>query len=298
MLSRSLRFFVFFLIVAGLLSLGNFPNNVQAQASTGRLNIEANAPVFQTGSIFTQPVDPAGKLFQSSWLDPDGSDYDQYVWDNFTLQSDQSITEIDWSGGYDPAKFGSGGAVLDFSVEIFGSSAAGLQPDVINPPLAQYQTGGKAGEVSIGVVGGTPMYSYAFSLPTPFTATAGVKYWVQIEAFQHGAPDWGIAAGTGGNGSYFRKTASPGGDGLYQSMPGDSAFTLLGPTTDTITSTPPATETATLTVAPISTSTEMPVDISTATTAPINTPTPTPKPPILPCLGLILLVFLALVTRR
>ncbi len=224
MLYRSLRGVLFFLVAVSLLSLG-----FRAQTLTDKAYLEDNAPALVTGSIYTQPVDPAGKLLQSSWLDPNGSDYDQYVWDNFTIQTNQSITEIDWSGGYDPAKFGAGGAVLDFSVKIFPSNAAGTQPDVVNGPLVQYQSGGKAGETSIGPVGGKTMYAYSFSLPTPFMAAAGVKYWVQIEAFQHGMPDWGIAGGTGGNGGYFRGIASPGGDLLYQMMSGEAAFTLMGP---------------------------------------------------------------------
>ena len=32
-----------------------------------------------------QPVDPNGKLLLSAWLDPNGSDFDEYAWDNFTL---------------------------------------------------------------------------------------------------------------------------------------------------------------------------------------------------------------------
>jgi len=213
-------------------------------------------------------------LLLSSWLDPDGSDSDQYVWDNFTIQSNQTITEIDWFGGYDPAKFGSGGPTLDFSVSIFPSIAAGTEPDVVNPPLVHYQTGGNAGETSIGVVGGNTMYAYAFSLPAPFIASAGVKYWVQIEAFQHGIPDWCIEAGTGGDRSHFRKIVSPGGDGLYQIAPHDAAFTLLGPVANTLTNTPALTATLTLTDTPTNTLTDTPTN--TATSTPTNTPTDTP----------------------
>jgi hypothetical protein len=284
MLSKSLRGGLFFLVAASLLSLGYFRTDAQAQALTEKTYLGDNAPASMMGSIYIQPVDPAGKFLQSSWLDPNGSDYDQYVWDNFTLQSTQSITEIDWVGGYDPAKFGSGGPSLDFSVSIFPSNAAGTQPDVVNPPLVHYQTAGNAGETSIGVIGGKTMYAYSFSLTTPFTATAGVKYWVQIEAFQHGMPDWCIAGGTGGDGSYFRKIASPGGDGLYQTMSGDAAFTLLGATTNTSTPTPTATATSTATatatftdtptVTPTDTPTPTPTYTSTST--PTDTPTPTP----------------------
>ena len=181
------------------------------------------------GPIYTQPVDPSGRLFLSSWLDPDGSDFDQYVWDNFTLQSNETITEIDWFGAYDPMRAGLGGPVLDFTVAIYPSIAAGTEPAVANPPLVEYQTGGNAGETSIGLVNGIPMYSYAFSLPTPFNASSGVKYWVYIVASQHGSsPDWSIAAGIGGDGSHYRWGSGAGGDSGFRSVPGDAAFTLLG----------------------------------------------------------------------
>jgi len=72
------------------------------------------------------------------------------------------------------------------------------------------------------MVGGTTMYDYAFYFPTPFQAGAGTKYWIQIEALQHAIPDWEIAAGTGGNGRYFRRSAY--GD---QNVTGDAAFSLF-----------------------------------------------------------------------
>lgn len=175
--------------------------------------------------IYSQTPSAEGGLFQSSRWDPNGSDYDQYVWDNFTLSSPQTITEITWRGGYDPGKFGSGGPVVDFTVSIYASIQAGIQPDVVNPPIVEYRTGGNAGETQAGTFGGATMYDYTFTLPAPFHAAAETKYWIQIEASQHGIPDWGIAAGTGGDGKYFRRTAGNG-DYFYQAPPGDAAFSL------------------------------------------------------------------------
>src|SRR6185503_528715 len=151
-----------------------------------------------------------------------------------TLQSNETITEIDWFGGYDPLKFGAGGSVVDFTVAIYPSIAAGTEPGVAGPPLLEFQTRGNAGETSIGMVGTIPMYAYAFSLPTAFDASASVKYWVHIVASQQGSiPDWGIAAGTGGDGSHYRWGSGAGGDSGFRSVPGNVAFTLLGPIPDT-----------------------------------------------------------------
>src|SRR5574341_1118852 len=233
---------------------------------------QAQAPV-----IYSQPPSPGGGLFHSSWWDPDGDANDQYVWDNFTLPTTQSITDVHWRGGYDPTFFGSGGPALDFTVALYPSSAAGTQPDILNP-LVSYQTGGNAGETPAGTFGGTPMYDYQFALPTSFQALGGIKYWVQIEAWQHGIPDWGIAAGTGGDGWYFRRIHCGDIGECYQIVPGDAAFTLLGPVTDTPTPTDTSTPTPTNTptVTPTNTLTPTPTQTDTLTPTATHTPTPTP----------------------
>ena len=228
MLSKSVRGLFVFLLVLSLLSSRLISGNNRAQAATGGVT-QRMAVGSVTAPLFNQPAGTAGALYISSWLDPDGSDYDQYVWDNFTLQNTETITEINWIGGYDPARLGKGGPVIDFEVSIYPSIAVGTEPAVANPPLVQYFTGGNAGETLIGTVGGTPLYSYAFTLPESFTASAGVKYWVQIEAWQQGSiPDWGIAAATGGNNQHYLRGTGAGGDIIYRMVPGDGAFSLLG----------------------------------------------------------------------
>lgn len=271
---KPFRVTVFLVVSTALLSFGYSLPDVKAQAPNDKTNVWVNAPAVQTGPLYTQPVDPNGKILLSSWRDPDGSDNDQYVWDEFTLQSDVTITEINWFGVYDPSRFGAGGPVIDFSFSIHSSTAADTEPDVANPPLVHYQTGGNAGETSIGTVGGNAMYSYSFSLPTPFIASAGVKYWVQIEASQQGSiPDWCFAGGSGGSGNHYLKTSGAGGDTMYRFAPGDAAFTLLGPITAPNTPTPVVAITST------------PSD--TPTTMPGDTPTPTPGPQIPTCFGSI-----------
>ena len=118
--------------------------------------------------------------------------------------------------------------MVDFSVAIYASITGGSQPDVTQPPLVEYLTGGNAGQTPAGTFGGVPMYDYAFVLPAQFQATAGTPYWVQIEAYQHGLPDWGITGGSGGDGSHFLRYSVVG-DIHYQIVQGDASFTLLGP---------------------------------------------------------------------
>lgn len=186
----------------------------------------SGAQTLPTAILYSQPHSLNNTLYHSSRTEPDGSDWDQWVWDSFILPSSQAITDIQWRGGFDPAYGGSGGPVIDFIVGIYPSIAAGTEPNVVDPPLVEYQIVGNAGQTPAGIFGGTAMYDYQFTLPTAFMATAGTKYWVQIEAWQQGIPDWSLAQGTGGNGSHFRRVYVN-----YQSAPGDAAFTLLGPLT-------------------------------------------------------------------
>ena len=271
------------------ISLLNMATNVFS--SKGEQN-----PSAQSGSLYEQPVDPNGKLLFSSWLEPDGSDFDQYIWDDFTLSSGQTISVIQWYGGYDPLQMGRGGAAVDFTVAIYPSIAAGTEPNVANPPLVEYQTGGNANETSIGTINGIPMYAYQFSLPVAFQATGSTKYWIQIEATQQGtSPDWGLASSLTGNGRHYQRGSGAGGDILFRSVPGDVAFTLLGSFPEPATSTIPASATDTptivLTIAPVETDTPTPANIPTST----HTPTPSPSPQV-PCfsplVALMMLMFI------
>jgi hypothetical protein len=158
---------------------------------------EAGASAGIDALVSGQPPRASGGFLQSARRPPDESGYDRDVWDNFMLGSTLVITQIQWQGGFDPAKGGCGGPVTDFIVAIYPSTADGNQPDVHNPPLVRYQTGGNAGQTPAGTFGGVPMYDYHFTLPAPFQATGGTKYWTYIVASQNGIPDWGLTAGIG-----------------------------------------------------------------------------------------------------
>ncbi len=192
------------------------------------------------GVVYVQPSGDT-LLFQSSQASYDwqGSDYDTYVWDNFTLNSTQAITGIKWRGIYVH-----GGTtpyypnpVTDFLVSFYATKVLGQgisEPDLKidaqnNPhPLKTYRARGNARETPLCT---PPCYStwhdYSFSLPTPFQATAGTEYWIQIEGIQKGVADWGIAAGTGGNGSSFGSEVNYAGGFTYFKLQNDAAFTLL-----------------------------------------------------------------------
>ena len=182
------------------------------------------------GSVYAQPPDPTGGYYNAS---ENGMDYDEFVWDDFTFSADQTITEIHWRGAYDPSRATYHQPLGYFTVAIYPSIAGGFQPDVAHLPSVEYQASGNAGETPAGTFGGVVMYDYAYVLPTAFPATGGVKYWIYLEAFQAGVPDWCIAKGTGGNGTHFHGFINYAGGTSYDYRTGDTAFELLGPVTAT-----------------------------------------------------------------
>jgi hypothetical protein len=184
---------------------------------TAAVSMSARADV-----VYSQPHDSTGTLRQSSWMYPDGSDYDWFIWDSFIIPAPESITEIRWRGGYLYGGMYSS-TVPSFTIAIYPSIAANTEPDVVHPPLVEYQTGNDANETPAGVFGGTAMYDYTFTMPVTFQAEAGVKYWLHIYADQSSIPEWGFASGSGGNGAHFRRHS----EYMFQMAPGDCAFAIV-----------------------------------------------------------------------
>jgi hypothetical protein len=184
------------------------------------------------GVVFQQAHTGTGALLTSSRYQPNGTDYDQFVWDSFSVPTAQALTEIRWRGGYDPNMAYWAGDIVNFRVSIYESTPGLSQPHLgpgypVTPAtLIAYDTGNSAGETSAGLFGGVEMFDYHFVLPTVFQAQAGKLYWIQIEAeFANGLPSWGFAAGTG-NGSYFRRIPGQA-DFYFQFISGDAAFSVL-----------------------------------------------------------------------
>jgi hypothetical protein len=197
------------------------------QASADRVLVANFVPAsVNVSTVYSQPHDGTGAIRLSSWWSPDGYDGDTYSWDNFTLATSATLTEIRWRGGY-AASYST--PVQGFDVSIWPSIAAGSQPDIIAGPLKTYNVTGNAGETAAGTFGGVALYDYKLVLPTSFSAAAGTKYWIRIRAAQGYMSTWGLAAGSGGNGGYFQEVigGSGGGGNAYRGMSGDLAFTLL-----------------------------------------------------------------------
>jgi hypothetical protein len=184
-------------------------------------------PLEARSFVFGRVPSPDGGMFPSSFVSPDGTDSDSYVYDSFVLEEDAFIGQVRWRGGY--AFGGAYGAVNGFLITFYASTAGETQPLVTNPILpevylAHYVIDGDAGETPAGTFGGVAMYDYSVVLPTPFRAVDDLTYWIRIEAIQSGYPDWGIAAAAVEGGTHYRfqtKTMT------FGFEPGDTAFSLL-----------------------------------------------------------------------
>ncbi len=238
LLFKSMRLTAAILIAIGVvvtIEIGLRSNTSIANAQQDRSG-QLGRSILQATQAFTivynQP--PSGSYYRQSsqvGYDPYATDYDQYVWDDFTLKATSVITQINWRGEYQYNAVGPYGPfpITDFVVSLYTSTAGGWQPDVINPAMLEYIVGGTANE-DPPWTNGYPIQSfhdYKFTLPTPFTVEAGIKYWLQIEGVQPGPADWGLVGGSNGTGVIF--IAQPGiGDFQFFRIGADTAFTLSG----------------------------------------------------------------------
>ncbi len=245
MISKVLRIAVLVVVTLSIVSCGRAQPAAQAPLSaspapvdalvpiaavaTSAASADAGIPATTAAVILSQPPKSSGALIPSSWRQPGGSDDDRSIWENFMFETDQTITELRWRGGYDPAKAGSGGPVLNFTVDVYSAIPTGSEPNTALAPLAHYAVGNNAGEEPAAVLGGVQTYEYRFTLPVPFEAAALTPYWVQIVAFQSGNPDWGFSVGSLGDGRHFRLSGAPGEGYYYQLVPEDVALELVTP---------------------------------------------------------------------
>jgi PEP-CTERM motif len=191
----------------------------------------ATSASFGQTVLYDQMTGASNSTITSSWWNPDGSDYDTYTYDNFTLSNLSTIKEVRWRGAYGVAGYG---GLTGFSVRFYESLAGGSQPKISSLPenetsadyLQGYDITGLAGETSVP---GTSLYEYHYTLPTSLTLQANTKYWVKIVADMSGPPFWGMAKSTNPVGDnrcvqYFTGLAK------FLYGPGDTGFQLNGGT--------------------------------------------------------------------
>jgi len=167
-------------------------------------------------TVYTQPYDGTSSLFASQNDTSGGFGNFATTYDNFTLAASTSVTEADWVGGYfNPA---TQAPISQFTVTFWSDSAG--QP---GSALTTETIAGTATETFVSNDGNSAVYSYAATLPTAFTATAGTQYWMSVVPDVGFPPQWGWASGTGGDGAAVQDFF-----GGRSTLAADMAFTLKG----------------------------------------------------------------------
>ncbi len=174
-------------------------------------------PAHAQKQVYSQPWDGSGNLFASQ-NDTSSGGFGPFAtaYDNFTLAATSTVTQAAWVGGY--FNTASQAPISGFTLTFWSDNAG--QP---GSPLKTESIAGTANETFMADTGGSAVYSYSATLPTPFKATADTHYWLSVVPDLSYPPQWGWATGTGGDGVSYNDFF-----GSRTQAPGDLAFTLKG----------------------------------------------------------------------
>lgn len=167
--------------------------------------------------IYSQPASGGSAGYLSARYGVDGSGFDEFVWDSFSVTTNVTVREIQWRGTR------TGSVPADFQLSI---------NTVALPGGSVWNLGGSASETPTGTPG---VYDYRFTLPAGFVLIGGQTYWLQVFATQNEMPNWSWSASTGGNGTHFAQVPAVTGNYRYVNTTGDVAFTLLNAATVPVT---------------------------------------------------------------
>ena len=167
---------------------------------------------------YSQAPIAAGAGHLSASNTANGSNFDEFVWDSFSVPSTQTLREIQWRGTSLTASHS------EFVISI---------NTIALPGGSVWHVAGNAHEVPVEATG---VSDFRFTLPAGFVMTGGQTYWLQIYAVQNELPPgWRWSAGMGGNGAHFAQVPAVTGDYSYVNRAGDAAFTLLNAATGPVT---------------------------------------------------------------
>jgi len=166
----------------------------------------------------TQPPSAGGGGYASASYTVNGSNFDEFVWDSFSVATTQTLREIQWRGTSLSASH------IEFVIKI---------NTIALPGGTVWHVAGNAHETPVGTTG----YSdFRFTLPAGFFMTGGQTYWMQIYAVENDLPpNWQWSAGTGGNSTHVAQVPAVTGDYNYVNRAGDTAFTMLNAATEPVT---------------------------------------------------------------
>jgi hypothetical protein len=166
--------------------------------------------------VYQQPWTGTGSLAYASQFDTGANGDFAKMYDDFSLATTTSITDIHWTGQYFSGSRTNG--VDSFLIQ-FWSNAGG-------PGTLLYSATIAGTNVNETLISGDD-YTYDADLATAFTAQAGTTYWVSIQATMLFPPQWGWMEGTGGNGVAFQDFF-----GTRARIGADLAFSLTGKPAD------------------------------------------------------------------
>lgn len=169
---------------------------------------------------------------RTSQITTDGSP-PSYVFDDFILDEPATIRTVDWQGIYcvqQPNAAAPTPTASSFTITFY-SNASG-RPNTAAPLHTSTYTVAQAGQVFEKTVNGLtcgtapnttwPFYRYSVELSTPFTVTAGTRYWISIQATTPSyAVYYGWRDGRPDNASSLQLF-----NGDYTEFPIDRAFSL------------------------------------------------------------------------
>lgn len=188
-----------------------FRTALSALALTGLLSLSAQAV-----PLYNQPIGtPGGFLSQT---DPNFGNLST-IYDNFTLSSDASVTELTWIGGYfdNTPIVAVPGAITGWTIQFYADDANFPGATV----LASESFSGLANETLVSGM----VYSYSHTLSSALSLQAGVQYWVSIVADLDSEND-GLWEWRNGSGGDDRLIQGANGNLLDQGF--DTAFSLSG----------------------------------------------------------------------
>lgn len=167
------------------------------------------------GVLYSQPFADIGAVYASQNDTTGGNGNFATVYDNFTLGAASTITGIGFTGGYfnppTPA------TITAFTLQIYADSGGAPGASLYSETVS-----GNANEVLFDCAQG-PDACGTYSAAASFAAAAGTQYWLSIVPDIGFPPQWGWAAGTGGDGAAYQVFFGTG-----NPIPSDLAFTLSG----------------------------------------------------------------------
>lgn len=196
--------------------ISRFCNVFALTALTGL--VCASAVHAQT-TVYNQSTNLAGSDASQNDTAPFGFGNYATSYDDFSLASATPITGVTWVGDYFS---GNPATITAFTVNFYGD-AAGIPGSL----LQTSSISGNANETPLGLdTFGNSAFSYAATLPTPFAAAAGTRYWMSVVPDLAYPPSWGWEIGTGGDGAAQQRY-----NGTMSSLSNDLAFSLVSTAT-------------------------------------------------------------------